>query len=95
MLEEIARHRAGASLSQVALNWIARKPGVSSINVGARTIAQLTDNLAAAEWSLSDEDIRRLDGASAVPSRYPYQMQRDFAGERNPPAALLPLLVQG
>jgi hypothetical protein len=60
----------------------------------------LTDNLAAAEWSLSDEEIGRLDQASAVPIRYPYQMHRDFGAERNPvptllPSALLPPVTQG
>jgi aryl-alcohol dehydrogenase-like predicted oxidoreductase len=90
LLEEIASNYADASLSQVALNWVARKAGISSILIGARSSEQLADNLAAACWSLSDEDIARLDEASAVPIRYPYQMHRDFAGDRNPVAALLP-----
>ena len=92
VLEDIAREHSGASLSQVALNWVARKPGVSSIIVGARTSEQLADNLAAADWSLSDEEIARLDDASAVAVRYPYQMHRDFGRERNPVAALLPVV---
>ena len=92
LLEEIAADHAGASLSQVALNWVARKPGVSSIIIGARTSEQLADNLAAAGWSLSDAEIARLDEASAVPPRYPYQMHRDFGAERNPlPPLLAPL----
>jgi aryl-alcohol dehydrogenase-like predicted oxidoreductase len=89
-IEEIARSRAGTSASQVALNWIVRKAGVSSVIVGARTTAQLKDNLAAATWSLSDAEIARLDQVSAVALPYPYQMHRDFAGDRNPTAPLLP-----
>lgn len=95
LLEEIASGHAGASLSQVALNWVARKPGVSSIIVGARTSEQLVDNLAAASWSLSDEEIARLDNASAVPIPYPYQMHRDFGAERNPVSAPLATVPRG
>jgi aryl-alcohol dehydrogenase-like predicted oxidoreductase len=94
LLAAIAKNHAGASISQVALNWVARKPGVSSIIVGARTSEQLADNLAAAQWSLSDEEITRLDDASAVPIRYPYQMHRNFGSERNPITALLPTVSQ-
>ncbi len=95
LLDDIAKDHAGVSISQVALNWVARKPGVSSIIIGARTSEQLADNLAAANWSLSDEEIGWLDEASAVPIRYPYQMHRDFGRERNPVAALLPAVPRG
>jgi aryl-alcohol dehydrogenase-like predicted oxidoreductase len=89
VVEDIARSRDGRSASQVALNWIARKAGVSSIIVGARTEEQLKDNLAAASWSLSDAQIAALDQASAVPAPYPYNMHHDFMGDRNPIAPLL------
>lgn len=89
VVEEIARSRAGTTASQVALNWIARKAGVSSIIIGARTTAQLEDNLAAASWSLSDAEIARLDQVSAVSLPYPYNMHREYTGGRNPTAPLL------
>jgi aryl-alcohol dehydrogenase-like predicted oxidoreductase len=82
-VEEIAEARS-VSLTQVALNWVARKPGVASILVGARTTEQLANNLAAASWSLSDEELARLDAVSAKPPIYPYDMHRNFNGERNP-----------
>ncbi|CAN7201200.1 aldo/keto reductase [Phenylobacterium sp. LjRoot225] len=94
LLLEIAKGRAGATASQVALNWVARKAGVSSIIVGARTNDQLADNLAAATWSLSDGEIARLDEASARPLRYPYYMNKDFGGGRNPDLPLLPGIVE-
>jgi aryl-alcohol dehydrogenase-like predicted oxidoreductase len=90
VLEEIAAARRGATASQVALNWVARKAGVSSIILGARTAEQLADNLAAAGWSLDDCDIARLDEVSGLPQRYPYSMHRNFAGSRNPALPLLP-----
>jgi aryl-alcohol dehydrogenase-like predicted oxidoreductase len=95
LLEEIAAGRPGASASQVALNWVARKAGVASIIIGARTSEQLADNLAAATWSLSDAEITRLDQASELPLRYPYYMNRDFGGARNPVLPLLPPVAEG
>jgi aryl-alcohol dehydrogenase-like predicted oxidoreductase len=91
VVEEIARG-IGVTASQVALNWVVRKAGVSSIIIGARTSAQLKDNLAAAAWSLSDAEMARLDEVSAVAPTYPYSMHRIYMGERNPIAPLLPPL---
>jgi aryl-alcohol dehydrogenase-like predicted oxidoreductase len=92
VLHEMTLDGPRVSAAQVALNWIARKAGVSSIIIGARNSAQLKDNLAAATWSLSDEQIARLDIASAVPLPYPYRMHQEFMGDRNPVAPLLPSL---
>ena len=92
VVHEIAHDCPGVSQSQVALNWIARKAGVSSIIIGARNGAQLKDNLAASTWSLNDAQIARLDQVSAVPLPYPYRMHQDFMGDRNPVPPLMPPL---
>jgi aryl-alcohol dehydrogenase-like predicted oxidoreductase len=84
-LAEIATAR-GVSISQAALNWVLRKPGVDTVIIGARNEEQLRDNLAAATWALTDPEVERLDEASALPLPYPYWHQRKFAGDRNPPA---------
>ncbi len=63
--EEIAEAR-GVSISQVAVNWIRGKPGVTSVLLGARNERQLLDNLAAAEWELEPGEVERLDDASAL-----------------------------
>jgi len=73
-----------ATPSQVALNWLLKRPGVSSVLVGARTDEQLIDNLAAANWSLSTAEVEELDRASQVPMRYPNSHHRIFTSERNP-----------
>ncbi|GAA1438885.1 aldo/keto reductase [Leifsonia poae] len=63
----------GASPSQVALAWLADRPAVTSVILGARTIDQLTDNLGAADVSLSDEQVDRLTEASRPDADdYPY-----------------------
>jgi aryl-alcohol dehydrogenase-like predicted oxidoreductase len=88
-VESIAEER-GVSLSQVSLNWVARRPGIATILIGARTTAQVEDNLAAATWSLTDEEMQRLDEASAQPPIYPYDMHRTYNGARNPIRSLQP-----
>ncbi len=61
------------SSAQVSLNWLLRRPGVTAPIVGARNMAQLDDNLGATGWSLSEEQVRRLDQASHRPLPYPYE----------------------
>jgi len=51
---------------------------VSSVILGARTEAQLIDNLGAAGWNLSPEQVARLDETSHLPRIYPYSHQRYF-----------------
>jgi len=61
-----------ATPSQVALAWLLRKPAVTSVIFGARTVAQLEDNLAAASLELPDAVMQSLDKASAYEAGYPY-----------------------
>ncbi|PRH85006.1 aldo/keto reductase [Labrys okinawensis] len=74
----------GKSVPQIALNWLLQRPTVASVIIGARDEAQLHENLGAIGWSLTPEQIARLDEASTVTLPYPYWHQRGFA-ERNPP----------
>jgi aryl-alcohol dehydrogenase-like predicted oxidoreductase len=71
-VEAIAADR-GVTMSQVALNWVRQRPGISSVLLGCRTVEQLDDNLAALDWELSDAEMRRLNEVSApgIPT-YPY-----------------------
>ncbi len=60
-------------MAQVALAWVADRPAVTSVILGARTVSQLDDNLGAADLRLSDEEIGLLTAASNPPiSDYPY-----------------------
>jgi aryl-alcohol dehydrogenase-like predicted oxidoreductase len=74
--------------AQLALAWLLGRPGVASLVIGARTEAQLTANLAAADLELSAEERRRLDEVSAVPLPYPYWHQAKTARDRLSPADL-------
>jgi aryl-alcohol dehydrogenase-like predicted oxidoreductase len=82
---EKAAAETGKTVPQVALNWLLQRPTVSSVIVGARNEEQLRQNLGAAGWNLSAEQVAALDKATALEPIYPYWHQRGFA-ERNPPA---------
>jgi aryl-alcohol dehydrogenase-like predicted oxidoreductase len=82
-LEAVAAE-CGKTVPQVALNWLLRRPTVSTLILGARNEEQLRQNLGALGWALSPEQVARLDEASARPLPYPYWHQQGFE-ERNPP----------
>ncbi|MCC6697105.1 MAG: aldo/keto reductase [Candidatus Hydrogenedentes bacterium] len=73
----------GKTIPQVALNWLMQKPTVSSVIVGARNEGQLRQNLGAVGWSLTPEQMGRLNEASKLRPSYPYWHQQQFV-ERNP-----------
>src|SRR6266852_5764431 len=81
-LDQVAGE-TGKTVPQVALNWLLRRPTVSSVIIGARNEEQLRQNLAAEPWSLSPEQISKLDQASQRRPVYPYWHQQQFA-VRNP-----------
>ncbi|MBF6357551.1 aldo/keto reductase [Nocardia higoensis] len=88
VLDEIAAE-TGRTVAQIALNWLLTRPTVSSVLVGARNEEQLRQNLGAVGWRLDDEQITRLDKASATTPPYPYYPYYrlpDFT-RLNPPAA--------
>ena len=73
----------GKTVAQIALNWLLRKPTVSTIVIGARNEEQLKQNIGAEGWQLTADQVSKLDEASAPPIPYPYWHQRQFL-ERDP-----------
>ncbi|CDP51261.1 putative oxidoreductase [Devosia sp. DBB001] len=72
MVAEIAKER-GVSAAQVALAWVAARPAVTAVILGARTREQLADNLGAVAVTLSTEEMERLNRVSApAMADYPY-----------------------
>ena len=71
VLIDVAR-QLGKPPAQVALNWVATQPGVTSTIIGATKLVQLEDNLRATEFGIPAELRRRLDEASAIPEIHPY-----------------------
>ena len=80
-LEAVAAE-TGKTVPQVAINWLLRRPTVSSVIIGARNEAQLRDNLGAVGWELTAAQVAVLDTASDVLPPYPhtpYRQQEGFA----------------
>lgn len=74
----------GVSPSRVALSWVLRQPGVTTVIVGARKHEQLVDNLGALDLELSDEQLQQLDEVSAQRMEYPQWMPSlERAGDRH------------
>lgn len=55
----------GATAAQVAIAWLIARPGITAPIVSATSVEQLKDVLAAAQVTLSAQDVRQLDAASA------------------------------
>ncbi len=80
-LEAVAAE-TGKTVPQVAINWLLRRPTVSSVIIGARNEAQLRDNLGAVGWELTAPQVAVLDAASDMLPPYPhtpYRQQESFA----------------
>jgi aryl-alcohol dehydrogenase-like predicted oxidoreductase len=71
VLVEVAK-QVSKTPAQVALNWVVTQPGVTSTIIGATKIAQLNDNLQAAEFTIPAELRKRLDEVSALEAIHPY-----------------------
>jgi aryl-alcohol dehydrogenase-like predicted oxidoreductase len=80
-LERIAKNH-NATIAQAALNYLLRKPGVSSVIIGARTKEQLADNLKASDWEMTPEEVTKLDTLSMLPKVYPYWMLQRTVQDR-------------
>jgi aryl-alcohol dehydrogenase-like predicted oxidoreductase len=82
-VQSIAAAR-GRPVSDVAINWILRKPWINSVVLGARNEAQLKANLKATEWALTEAEVATLDAASAPHVPYPYWTQQAVMERRLP-----------
>lgn len=85
--------------AQVALNWVASRPGITSPIVGATNLAQLKDSLAAFEFSIPAELRNSLDQSSAPDIAHPYLLfggaTKGIPGAGVPEHAWLPSNVTG
>jgi len=88
-LDEIATE-TGKTVPQIALNWLLRRPTVSSVIIGARDESQLRDNLGAVGWQLDTDQIARLDAVSSREAPYPYfpYFRQEGFKRLNPPISV-------
>ena len=81
VLQELAGQQ-GRTVAQLALAWVLQQPGVASVLLGTKTLAQLEDNLGAPEVQFSEDELQRLDEVSRLPAEYPGWMLDFWSGER-------------
>jgi len=81
VMAEIAKDK-GVSVARIALAYVLHKPFVSSVIIGAKSVEQLDDNIAASEVVLSADELARLDAVSALPAEYPGWMLERQGAER-------------
>lgn len=68
-----------ATHAQIALAWVRHQPTVTSVIIGARTMAHLEDNLKAATIELSSDELNQLDAVSTPPEVYPYRFLANYS----------------
>jgi aryl-alcohol dehydrogenase-like predicted oxidoreductase len=73
----------GKTPAQIALNWLQQQPGVTAPIFGARTPAQLEENLGSIGWSLSADEVATLNGASEIPLPSPYNFVARYTRRRD------------
>jgi aryl-alcohol dehydrogenase-like predicted oxidoreductase len=82
VLHKIAARRDNVSIAQLALSWQLHQPHVTSVIVGAKSEQQLADNLAAAQVSLTSEELAEIDNVSKPQQIYPAWMAPLHADRR-------------
>jgi len=71
----------GVSVARIALAWLLHQKAVTSVIIGAKTLEQLDDNLAASGTALTADELAALDRASALVPEYPgWMIQRQHSG---------------
>lgn len=74
----------GVSVAQIALAWLLHQPVVSSVIIGAKRPEQLSDNIAATEIHLNEDELNQLNAVSALPPEYPgWMLERQGEYRRN------------
>ena len=99
VMREIARDKE-VTVAQIALSWLLHQPVVTSVIIGAKTPAQLADNLAAPEVKLSTEELAQLQKVSELPAEYPgWMLERQstyrFTGKLILPGSTVPKILSG
>jgi aryl-alcohol dehydrogenase-like predicted oxidoreductase len=69
-------------VAQVALNWVATQPGITSTIIGATSSRQLESNLEAIGFTIPTELRGKLDEASQMEPAYPYMFFDEVLQDR-------------
>jgi aryl-alcohol dehydrogenase-like predicted oxidoreductase len=70
IMDVIAKKR-NVSIATVALNWVIKRPGITSTIIGAKNLQQLNENINAADLQMTSEEMHQLDEISVLGYEYP------------------------
>jgi aryl-alcohol dehydrogenase-like predicted oxidoreductase len=74
----------GVSVARIALAWVLHQPAMTSVIIGAKSVEQLADNIAASDIKLTDAELAALDEVSRLPREYPGWMFERQLADRMP-----------
>jgi len=74
----------GVSVARIAIAWLLHQPGIASVIIGAKTVDQMKDNIAATDVKLTEQDLKALDEVSRLPREYPGWMFERQTADRLP-----------
>jgi aryl-alcohol dehydrogenase-like predicted oxidoreductase len=74
----------GVSVARIALAWVLHQPAMTSVIIGAKSLEQLADNIAASDIKLTDAELAALDEVSRLPREYPGWMFERQLADRMP-----------
>ena len=77
VLDEIAE-KHNASVTQVSLNYLFNKPGISSVVVGSKKMKHLEENIKSTEIELDKEDIAKINKISEPAYPYPHWFKKSI-----------------
>ncbi len=81
VMAEVSKNYKNTSVAQVALAWLLKRPGVTSIIIGAKKQEQLLDNIASINVNLTETDLQKLDAISTLSPEYPgWMLERQSLG---------------
>ncbi len=83
VMRETAKNH-NASVAQIALSWLLHQPAVTSVIIGAKNDDQLKDNLGSPDIKLTEDELAKLNEASALPPEYPGWMLNRQSQDRYP-----------
>lgn len=82
VLQEMAKLK-NSSVAQLALAWLLHRQVVTTVIIGAKKTEQLEDNLKAVDVTFTEEELKKLDDISRLPSEYPgWMLERQGADRR-------------
>lgn len=68
---DVIAKKHNVSIAAIALNWVIKRPGITSTIIGAKNLQQLNENINAINLQMTAEEMQQLDEVSVLAPEYP------------------------